>query len=594
MDSGYIMSVAGVQQLLSKPGKDPRILTVIVCGSAAAVLALKWLERKRIRNNLKKARQKRDESLKELQEAVLRFKKQNPGIDCGSILTLSLFELTEKLKEGSLSPESVLCAYMEKTLEANEKVNCVTAFLPDCENHLQEVKTEKQKGLLYGVPISLKEHIAYKGSASPCGLAFFLNVLESQDSVIVQVLKKQGAVPFVKTNVSQSTLNYDCSNSVFGQTLNPLNPKKTPGGSSGGEGALIANGGSILGIGSDTGGSIRLPASFCGLCGLKPTAYRLSPSGVTGPASGILSVPTVLGPMARDVDSLALCMKALLCDHMFHLDPTVPPVPFRDQLYSRTDLLKIGYYDTDGFFLPPPSMRRAFLETKQLLEAAGHELILFVPPRVDYVLNEFFIRGLFADGASTLLEKFDVDIVDPSLKEQIFLYRLPHLAKSIMAFLLKPLFPRLANYYRSHCGVRSVQELWRLQTAIQTYCQEFITEWRRLDLDVLLCPMLGPAFNIGYPGKLFAGISYTMLYNVLNFPAGVVPVTRVTEEDEDALRYYKGHYNDAWDRTLKKAVEGGVGLPVAVQCVALPWQEELCLRFMKEVEMVTQEKRTKK
>ncbi|XP_030061450.1 vitamin D3 hydroxylase-associated protein [Microcaecilia unicolor] len=584
----------GVQQLLPKSGKDLHILIAVVGGSAAAFLALKWLERKEIKKNIKKAKQKRDDSLKEMREAVLRFKKQNPGVDYRSILALSLLELTEKLKEGALSPESVLYVYMRKTLEADEKVNCVTAFLLDCENHLQKVKKETQKGLLYGVPISLKEQIGYKGYSSPCGLAFFLNVLESQDSVIVQVLKKQGAIPFVKTNVSQSTINYDCSNSIFGQTLNPLNHKKTPGGSSGGEGALIAEGGSILGIGSDTGGSIRLPASFCGLCGFKPTAYRLSLSGVTGPVSGMQSVPTMLGPIARDVDSLALCMKALLCDHMFRLDPTVPPIPFRDQLYSRSDHLKIGYYETDGFFLPPPSMRRAFLETKKLLEAAGHKLIMFIPPRVEYVLNELFIRGIFADGASTLLEKFDVDIVDPSLKPQIFLYRLPHLAKRILAFLLKPLFPRFANNCRSHCGVRSVQELWRHHAALQTYSQEFITEWRRLDLDVLLCPMLGPAFNIGYPGKLVAAVSYTMLYNVLNFPAGVVPVTRVTKEDEDELRCYKGHYNDAWDRTLKEAVEGGVGLPVAVQCVALPWQDELCLRFMKEVERLTQEKRTRK
>ncbi|XP_029473759.1 vitamin D3 hydroxylase-associated protein-like isoform X1 [Rhinatrema bivittatum] len=586
------MLPTGGPELLSAAGKDPAgILAAVICGSATAFLALRWLARKRIQKKIEEARKKRDDGLQELKSALLKFKEQRPGVDCELILTLSLLELTEKLREGSLSPESVLYTYLGKTFEVNEEVNCVTAFLPDCGSHLQAVKEQNKEGLLYGVPVSLKEHIGYKGQASPCGLTYFLGVPEKEDSVIVQVLKRQGAVPFVKTNVSQSTISYDCSNSIFGQTLNPLNHRKTPGGSSGGEGALIAGGGSILGIGSDTGGSIRLPSSFCGLCGLKPTAYRLSLSGVTGPMSGMLSVPTMLGPMARDVDSLVLCMKALLCDHMFCLDPTVPPIPFRDELYSRSGPLKIGYYGTDSFFLPPPSMRRAFQETKELLEEAGHKLVSFVPPRVDYALNELFIKGIFADGGSALLEKFDVDVVDSSLKQQVFLYKLPRLVKRILAFFLKPVFPRLASNYKSHCGVRSVEELWRQHAAVQTYCQEFITEWQRLDLDVLLCPMLGPAFNIGYPGKLFAAISYTMLYNVLNFPAGVVPVTRVTREDEEELRSYEGHYGDSWDRLLKEAVEGGVGLPVAVQCVALPWQEELCLRFMKEVERLTWEKR---
>ncbi|MCJ8729210.1 hypothetical protein PDJAM_G00103440 [Pangasius djambal] len=79
-------------------------------------------------------------------------------------------------------------------------------------------------------------------------------------------------------------------------------------------------------------------------------------------------------------------------------------------------------------------------------------------------------------------------------------------------------------------------------------------------------------------------LSYTALYNVLNFPVGVVPVTEVTAEDEDQLKHYRGNFGDVWDRTFVKAIRGGVGLPIAVQCVALPWQEEMCLRLMREVE----------
>lgn len=192
--------------------------------------------------------------------------------------------------------------------------------------------------------------------------------------------------------------SYDCSNPIYGQTVNPHNFQKTSGGSSGGEGALIGGGGSLLGIGSDIGGSIRIPASFCGICGFKPTSGRLrweflfqsvlwmiivhlwysalhlncemfwflcvlvSSQGNSpiyrGQKSGKLQlyhlhheycmcrqkpwslfcvfllklVLSSSGPMARDVDSLALCMQALLCDHMFSLDPTVPPIPFNTQV----------------------------------------------------------------------------------------------------------------------------------------------------------------------------------------------------------------------------------------------------------------------
>ncbi|XP_013930689.1 PREDICTED: vitamin D3 hydroxylase-associated protein-like [Thamnophis sirtalis] len=446
----------------------------------------------------------------------------------------------------------------------------------------------KQKHYIKQVVFSLP-----KGHISTCGLVQYLDKVEVDDSVIVKVLKKQGAIPFVKTNIPQSMINYDCSNLIFGQTKNPLNHKKSPGGSSGGEGALIAGGGSVLGFGTDVAGSIRLPSSFCGLCGLKPTGSRLSTLGLASPVAGMKSVTATIGPMARDVDSLALCMKALLCDELFHLDPSVPPLPFREEIYTSSNLLRIGYYKDDGYFEPSPSMKRAVQETKNLLQAAGHTLIPFVPPRLNYVVDELFTKGIFSDGAANLLAKFKGDIVDPGLKSQINCYSIPTILKRILALILKPVYPRIARDLNALCGVGSAKHLWKQHAAVAAYREEFIAEWRKLKLDVILCPVLGPAFNEGYPGKLFAATSYTNLYNVLNFPAGVVPVTNVTQADEEELKQYEGHYADPWDKRLKEAVTDAVGLPVAVQCVALSWEEELCLRFMKEVETLTCKNRLK-
>uniref|UniRef100_A0ABM5G7Q8 Vitamin D3 hydroxylase-associated protein-like isoform X2 n=1 Tax=Pogona vitticeps TaxID=103695 RepID=A0ABM5G7Q8_9SAUR len=577
-------------ELLPLQKINPPTVLAITCSSAAAIVLWKWVAHRRIQRKMEEARRWRDDSLEQMEKVVWKLKQKNPGVESEFILSLPLTELAMKLKEESLSPESVLYAYIKKALEVTREVNCVTDFIHDCEEQIQEVKRQNKKGLLYGVPVSIKDHIGCKGHISTCGLVQFLSTMEADDSVIVKVLKKQGAIPFVKTNVPQSMVNYDCSNLIFGQTINPLNHKKSPGGSSGGEGALIAAGGSILGFGTDVAGSIRLPSSFCGICGLKPTGPRLSSLGLASPIAGMKSVTATIGPMARDVDSLALCMKALLCDELFHLDPSVPPMPFKEEIYTSTKPLRIGYYDDDGYFEPSPSMRRAVRETKHLLQTSGHTLVPFEPPRINYVVDELFTRGLYSDGAATLVEKFKGDIVDPNLKSQINCYSIPIVVKRILAFILKPMYPRIARDLNALCGVGSAKELWKHHVAVAAYREEFLAEWRKLKLDVILCPVLGPAFNEGYPGKLFAATSYTNLYNVLNFPAGIVPVSTVTKADEEELKHYRGHYGDPWDKRLKEAMEGAVGFPVAVQCVALPWQDELCLRFMREVENLTKKR----
>uniref|UniRef100_A0A7N6AXD0 Fatty-acid amide hydrolase 1 n=1 Tax=Anabas testudineus TaxID=64144 RepID=A0A7N6AXD0_ANATE len=437
-----------------------------------------------------------------------------------------------------------------QTLHVNKKLNCCTGILLECFDQLKTLPSNKE-GLLYGVPVSIKENIEYKNYDSSCGLVVYLDQPAEKDSVLVEVLKRQGAIPFVKTNIPQGLLSYDCSNPIYGQTLNPHNLQKTSGGSSGGEGALLGGGGSLLGLGSDVGGSIRIPSSFCGVCGFKPTTGRLSSQGVKPVYRGQKAVLSSPGPLAKDVDSLALCMQALLCDHLFSRDPTIPPIPFNLQIYQSSKPLRIGYVESDGYSQPSPSMARGIREVKALLEQAGHTLVPYSPLKVSYVLHELIIRGIFADGETSLCQL--------TMLEEIWL----HTRREI-------------NY---------------VVFFYQDYIQETIAYWKRCNIDVLLCPMLGPAYNFLYCGKVTSVLSYTILYNLLNFPAGVVPVSTVTVKDEEELKHYTGCYQDHWDKVFKQAVSGGEGLPVAVQCVALPWQDELCLRFMKEVEQLVKHSR---
>ncbi|KAF7659673.1 hypothetical protein LDENG_00294490 [Lucifuga dentata] len=459
---------------------EPRIwtLTAATCGVGILVLLVRKISSNHeAKNKILRARKRRDETLQQAEQAVRR--------------------------------------YTDSALDVDKKLNCCTGVLLESLDQLKTLDSIK-KGLLYGVPVSIKKNIAYT--------------------------------------------SYDCTNPIYGQSLNPHNLHKTTGGSSGGEGGLIGGGGSILGIGTDIGGSIHIPAAFCGISGFKPTSGRLRCStcvflslrGVSTGFRGQKSVNSTAGSMAKDVDSLALCMQTLLCDHMFSLDPILPPLPFNMQS-SRS--LRIGYCENDGFTQPSPSMARAVREVKALLERAGRTLVPYTPLK-------------------------------------IFRCRLPRLVKRFFSVIMKPLFPRIAAAFSAISGFRSIPELWAHHNSIEDYIQEkTIAEWRSCNIEVLLCPMIGPAYNLNYCTKVRSAISYTMLYNLLNFPAGVVPVTMVTEEDELQLRFYKGIYQDILDKSFKQAVAGGEGLPVAVQCVALPWQDELCLRFMKEVEQLVKQKR---
>lgn len=291
--------------------------------------------------------------------------------------------------------------------------------------------------------------------------------------------------------------------------------------------------------------------------------------------------------MGRDVESLALFMRAVLCDHMFSLDPTVPPTPFNEEVYRSSKPLTVGFYDHLDQTPITPSMTRAVREVKALLEKAGHTLVPYKPVRRAEI-SELSTRGILADGSATFLRQLKGSPIDPIIKAQVSTYSMPVWLKKLLGVILKPLWPQKAKFYSALSGVGSVAGLWELQASLEDCVNDTIAEWRRLNMDVLLCPVLAPALNLNYTKKLHCMVPYASLYNVLNFSAGVVPVTTVTEEDERNLaRLEKG---GAFERILKEAAVGALGLPVAVQCVALPWQDELCLRFMREVETLVSNK----
>ena len=507
-----------------------------------------------------------------------------------ALLKLGVCELLEKLRSGEIKSVQAVRVYLRKALDssAQRNINCVTQPVLGALEHAAScdslLESGQGAGLLQGLPISIKENMDIAGMVSHWGVSSQCGHDAAEDSIIVKVLKSHGAVPFVKTNVPQTMFSFECSNPVYGATLNPHDPTRGPGGSSGGEAALMAMGGSLLGVGTDIAGSTRIPAAFCGVTGFKPTMGRISNKGTGTPVRGITGVGKTAGPQAQTVAGCRLLMQALCSELMWRLDPTLCPVPFKANRCTQQRTLRIGYYDYDGFFPVTPAYKRAVAEAKDALAARGHELVSFTPPDVKRAM-ELYYSIVGADGGSTLRDALRYDIKDPAIKHIVQLASMPRLILGFARPVAGVLWPR-SGHTLCQSKSRRVSELWTLLDKRRAYINEFISAWQRLGLDGVICPphVMG-APPLATCGEMTCSFSYTMLFNLLDFPAGVVPVTKVTTQDELALRSHP--QNNYWDKRIHDLSVGSSGLPVAVQCVTLPWQDETCLYLMQELETGT-------
>ncbi|TMS38943.1 hypothetical protein L596_005564 [Steinernema carpocapsae] len=207
---------------------------------------------------------------------------------------------------------------------------------------------------------------------------------------MVTYLRTQGAVPFVITNVPQALLSFVCSNSVYGTTGNPHNKDRTPGGSSGGEAALVAAGGAPFGIGSDLAGSLRIPAAMRGIVSLKPTEGRLVVTNSHGGVPGRGRLGLSYGFFTRNVeDQVFLLDNILSSENYVKVVRKTAPVPFRHSAFKAEKKLKIGYFVNDGFLKPVPACARAVNDTVEKLKGAGHELVVFKVPEPMHMAEMF-------------------------------------------------------------------------------------------------------------------------------------------------------------------------------------------------------------
>ncbi|TGO86225.1 hypothetical protein BPOR_0322g00050 [Botrytis porri] len=473
-------------------------------------------------------------------------------------------DLLASLATGRLSSLAVTKAFLRRAAIAQKLVNCVYELLPErAVARAKELDEHFAKsgpiGPLHGLPISVKAHIGMKDLDNTCGLVGWVGRKNHDDANILKILLAAGAVLYVRTNEPQALMMLETVNNIVGQTTNPHNTALSPGGSSGGESALLALGGSLLGIGSDIGGSIRSPAVQCGLYGLRPTTFRLPLVGLAAPSMGCDTIAGTVGPMSRSLEGIDLFMKVALHSKPWTSDPSLHQKPWTTG-QTCTDKLTIGVMWDDGIVKPSPPLTRALNEVvEKLKQVPGVEIIEWKPYQHDKAME--ILTKLFAcDGG-----KFFTDA---------------------LALSGEPGFPLASYVLRESPGVQNLthQEVWDWSMQRDVFRYLYLQEWNTMapKMDLILCPA-GP--HPAPPHGTSRYVGYTAIWNLLDYPAIVFPVTKVNPDtDVKDENYTPRNDIDKWCHDHYD-VEEQIDAPVGLQLVAKKLEDEKVvdvMRFIKD------------
>jgi len=453
---------------------------------------------------------------------------------------LPAVQMAEQIRHRKISPVELVEAHLRKIKKLNPVLNAFVQV--DAEGAFRQareaevaVRRGAKLGALHGVPVSIKISIEVAGFRCEAGTKLRQGTVASQDAPLVSRLRDAGAIILGTTNTPELLMAWETDNLLYGRTNNPWDLTRTPGGSSGGEAAAIASGMSVAGVGSDGGGSIRVPAHFSGICGLKPTPGRIPATGHFPNSVGPFALIGVVGPMARKVQDLKLLFEVMQGPDIG--DPSAVSVPVRWPDRDELKKVPIGYFEDDGRTPVTADTRAAVRTAAEALTRAGFQVEPFRPDGLELARQlwwKFFgIAGGMLLGPMTRGHEAELS---PILKE----------------------FSSWVEAEPSHTG-ESLLDAWIQRDAIR---MQVFAQMR--DYPVLLCPVAAiPAFKHGerrwqIDGKTVEYLdawSYTEWFNLLGTPAAVVPVGQSPE-----------------------------GLPIGVQISARPWEEELVLSVAAELE----------
>ena len=375
--------------------------------------------------------------------------------------------------------------------------------------------------------MTIQDSLDTEGVVSTAGTLGRREFVPSADATVVSRLRAAGAILLGKTNTPEFTMSYDTRNLVFGFTQNPYDVTKSPGGSSGGAAATIACGGTPFDIGSDTGGSIRVPSAFCGTAGIKPTSGRVPLTGhIISTGLGASDSLTQLGPMARFVDDLFPLLKIIA--GVDGQDPATVPVPLRYPSAVKLSALRVAHHTDNGIIAASSDVNRTVRDAVDAVSQTGASVLesrpQALPKLMDFLYLESAIDG--HDWIRQLLEKSGTRLWDPHID---WFWELPPSTSS---------------------------EAGRILRDWQRFRIEMLNWFR--DFDVLICPAYAHASlpsGFEMAGETLTGFTYTAAFNYTGWPSAVV---RCGTSDD--------------------------GMPIGVQVVAHPWREDICLAVAKHVE----------
>lgn len=460
------------------------------------------------------------------------------------VLYGSLIGMAEQVRAGEISPVELVDAHLARIEKLNPKLNAFVCMDADrararaksAEAAVAAPGGKNALGSLHGVPISIKSSVDVAGLSCECGSELRKGYVPESDAPLVARLRGAGAIILGNTNVPEFLMAYETDNLLYGRTNSPWDLARTPGGSSGGEAAAIAAGCSAGGVGSDGGGSIRIPAHFAGICGLKPTPGRIPSTAHFPGSAGPFSYLGVVGPMARTIRDVERLFEVMAGPDPG--DPASAPVALRRWKEDEVRRLRVAYFEEDGAIPVTPETAAAVRKAADALRQRGFEVEAWRPDNLDriwqYWWNLFGRAGQMA--FSPLLDGHD-SAISPLLRE----------------------FRRWVGEEKPLGGA----ELLNTLLGRDVLRNAFLAKMERFP--ILLCPACAvPAFkhgerewNVGSGRKVeyLKAMAYSQWFNLLGNPAAVVPVGTSPE-----------------------------GLPIGVQIVGRPWEEEAVLAVAAKIE----------
>lgn len=501
-----------------------------------------------------------DKPVKLPKNSIPVFKEMLAPADA-AIVNLEPMELLDQLAKAKVSAVTVAGAFLRAAVIAQTLTNCLTELLPrealetakKLDEHLKT--TGKTVGPLHGLPVSVKEMVGFKGKNCHFSVSAKMDNIMPDDAVILKILYAAGANPTCRTTGPQFLMSLESESPLHGKTYNPYNRDLTSGGSSSGEGAIIGLGASVLGLGTDIGGSIRGPAACSGIYGLRPSTGRVPIAGCDHPMHGSDSINGCIGPMTPCPKLLDLFMKIMSDAEAWRYDPVTERTKWSPETFAKKKL-KIGYYADDGYVTPHPPVVRAVNEYVEKIRNSHFdvevELVPFTP--FDVAENWRIITSLyFTDGGQWL-------------KDQLSAVGEPLTDRIEMIALNNP-----------NCKRLNIEELWHAQDERDGFRWNLRQEWNKSGIDLLIAPALpGAAFKFGTSNYW----GYTSYWNLVDYASVSVPFSTVKATDTADKEFKPKNKLDAdWQAHYDPEVYEGA--PLSVQLIAPRMHDEVVVEALK-------------